>query len=141
MTMSIETNLGIEHLGFFSERLLHGMATRKLPAKKLAPRVGCSYEFVRRMVRSESLPSPGLMMRMCSVFLWKPKEIEELIRVDRCRRKFGTTFWSVLGINPRMEPVYILFPYLTDDEKQLIVDMLRAYLAAKEANKDGSGQK
>jgi Helix-turn-helix len=129
MSMSIEPNIGLEHLGFFSERLLHSMAALKLSPKKLAALIGCSYEYVRRMTRSESLPSPFLMKRMCSVFQWREKKIERLIRLDHCRRKYGRHFWNVLGIHPRMKVVYILFPYLTPQQRQIFVDIARAQVA------------
>jgi len=132
-TISIITmSFGLGDLGFFSQRLLHSMAGLKLSSKKLAPRLGCSYEYVRRMTRSESLPSPRLLTKMCSVFHWKAREIEKLVRLDDCRRKFGPRFWTVQGINPRMEVVYILFPYLTPDQRQMFVNTLRAYLVARD---------
>jgi hypothetical protein len=121
----------VEGLGFFSEKLMDGMAKSRLSQKMTAVRLGCSYEYVRKMVRGESLPAPMLLTRMCSIFHWNLKEVQRLLRLDDCRRKFGPSFWTVQGINPRMEPVYILFPYLTPGERQLMVDMMRAYLAAR----------
>lgn len=136
MTMSI-TFLDSGNLGFFSQRLLFSMSALKLTPKELAPRIGCSYEFVRRMLRSESLPSPLLLRRMSSVFRWNVRKIEELIRLDECRKKFGPTFWSVMGKDPRMEPVYILFPYLTAGERQMMVNFLRCI--AEATTKDSGG--
>lgn len=129
MLMSIQTDIGLEHLGFFSERLMHSMAALKLSPKKLAPLIGCSCEYVRRMTRSESLPSPILMKKMCSVFHWREKKIEELIGLDQGRRKYGKHFWEFLGIHPRMEAVYILFPYLRPKQRQMFVDTWRAQVA------------
>jgi len=131
MTMSIEQLVRLGQLGFFSEKLLHSMAGLELSPKKLAPRLGCSYEYVRKMTRSESLPSPELLTKLCSVFEWDIRSTQELVHFDECRRKYGSIFWSVLGKDPWMEPVYILFPYLTLGERQLVVDMLRAFVAAK----------
>lgn len=116
MPKSIDGCSGLERLGFFSERLTHSMAALKLTAKKLAPLLGCSYEFVRRMIRCESLLSISLLDKMWPVFHWKKREIEKLIMADQCRRKYGSCFCKVLEIDPRMEPVYIPFPYLTPSE-------------------------
>jgi len=73
---------------------------------------------------------------MCSLFQWKLQKIEELVRLDKCRKKFGSAFWSAIGKDPRMEPVYILFPYLTKGEQQMIVNLLRliAEAGTKESN-------
>jgi hypothetical protein len=118
-------------LGFFSERLLQSMALQKITSRQLAPRIGCSYEFVRRMTRGESLPSAKLLGKICSLFRWSRTEANELVRVDECRRKFGTVFWTSIGKNPRMEPVYILFPYFTDGEQNVIIAALRADLEVR----------
>lgn len=125
-----------DKLGFFSQRLLFSMSALNLTPKELAPRIGCSYEFVRRMLHCESLPSPQLLRRINSVFQWNTRKIEELIRLDECRKKFGAAFWSVIGKDPRMEPVYILFPYLTAGERQMMVSFLRFIV---EANTKKSG--
>jgi len=126
----------MERLGFFSERLLHSMAALKLTPKRVAPRAGCSYEFVRRMTRGESLPSRELLTRLSVLFRWNVREIEGLVRADECRRKYGAAFWSVVGIDPKLEPIYILFPYLTPGERQMAVDLLRSYVGRQPRSKE-----
>ena len=66
------------------------------------------------------------------MFGWQVRTIERLVRLDEARRKWGPSFWTVLGKNPRCEPLYILWPYLTLGEQRLAVTFLRAYLAARE---------
>src|SRR5258707_90658 len=118
----------MERLGFFSEKLMDGMAKSGLSRKMTAVRIGCSYEYVRKMSRSESLPSSELLVKLCSIFGWQVRTIEKLIRLDESRRKFGPTFWTVLGRNPRCEALYILWPYLDSGEQQLLVRLMRAYV-------------
>jgi len=131
ISMSIFLGDGSERLGFFSERLLHGMAKLKISCKKLAPKLGCSYEYVRRMALSESFPSPKLLSKMCAVFCWNRGELQQLVMLDQCRKKFGPTFWLALGKNPRMEPVYILFPYFTPAEQDLFISLLRSFAESR----------
>ncbi len=121
----------MERLGFFSEKLMDGMARSGLSQKMTAVRLGCSYEYVRRMIRCESLPSPILLDRLCSVFQWDRRKIEKLVFLDRCRRRYGPTFWTVLGRNPRFEPLYILWPYLTTSEQQMVVHLMRSCILEK----------
>src|SRR6266481_3838433 len=99
MTISIATQTSMEQLGFFSEKLKDSMAKLELSPKAAAVTLGCSYEFVRKMIRSESLPSPELLAKLCSVFGWQVRRIEQLIRLDEARRKWGPAIWAVLGGN------------------------------------------
>jgi hypothetical protein len=41
-----------------------------------------------------------------SLFRWDATKIEKLVLLDRCRRQYGPTLWSVLGKSPRYEPPY-----------------------------------
>lgn len=121
----------MEKLGFFSERLLDSMSKSRLSQKTTAVRLGCSYEYVRKMIRGESLPAPTLLKRLCSLFRWDATKIEKLVLLDRCRRQYGPTFWIVLGKNPRYEPLYILWPYLTTTEQQMVVHLMRSCILEK----------
>jgi hypothetical protein len=125
----------METLGFFSEKLMDGMAKSGLSQKMTAVRLGCSYEYVRKMIRNESLPSPSLLNKLCSIFHWDTKKIEKLVLLDKCRRQYGPTFWTVLGKNPRYEPFYILWPYLTPGEKQMVIHLLRGWRARQKGGK------
>jgi transcriptional regulator with XRE-family HTH domain len=121
----------MERLGFFSEKLMDGMAQSGWSQKTTAVRLGCSYEYVRKMVRGDSLPAPTLLKRLCSLFRWDATKIEKLVLLDRCRKQYGPTFWTVLGKNPRYEPLYILWPYLTPAEQQMVVHLMRTWIAQK----------
>jgi hypothetical protein len=123
--------VSMEKLGFFSEKLMDAMAKSGWSQKMTAVRLGCSYEYVRKMIRGESLPSSTLLKRLCSLFRWDATRIEKLVLLDRCRRQYGPTFWTVLGRNPRCEPLYILWPYLTTSEQQMVVHLMRSWILEK----------
>jgi hypothetical protein len=101
----------MERLGFFSEKLMDGMAKSGSPQKTTAVRPGCSYEYVRKMIRGESLPAPTLLKRLCRCSGGTQRKLKgwcSLVFLDRCRRQYRPTFWIVLGNNPRYEPLICL---------------------------------
>jgi hypothetical protein len=79
----------MERLGFFSEKLMNGMAKSGWSQKTTAVRPGCSYEYVRKMIRGESLPAPTLLKKALSLFRSDATKIEKLVLLDRCRRHMG----------------------------------------------------
>jgi hypothetical protein len=83
------------------------------------------------MIRGESLPSPSLLNKLCSLFHWNTTKIEKLVRLDKCRREYGPTFWTLIGKNPRHEPLYMLWPYLTPDEQKMVIQLMRARMSQK----------
>lgn len=121
----------MERLGFFSEKLKDSMARFNMSEKSTAARLGCSYEHVRKMVRGECLPSEELLRKLCSIFEWEITAIEKLRRLDEARRKFGPSFWAILGKDPRMESFYILWPYLSREEREMVTISISAFIEAK----------
>lgn len=122
----------MEKLGFFSEWLADNMARKGLTSRKLAPKVGCSYEYVRKLVRSENLPSSDLLSRLCAFFERDEQESRKLVAVDRARKQLGPSYWVALGCNPKCEPIYILWPYLTRPEQEYFLKWLRFLGSTKE---------
>jgi hypothetical protein len=120
-----------EPVGFFSEHLAQNMARQGVTAKVLAIQVGCSYECVRKMVKTECLPSAGLLKRMAAAFNWNHKEARRLVAIDKGRRKFGRQFWITSGMNPDYEPIYILWYFLNEEEREYFADCLRCLVARK----------
>jgi hypothetical protein len=125
-----------EQLGFFSEHLVQSMTRQGISAKALAIELECSYEFVRRMIKTECLPSPLLLKRMCALFRWNRKETRKLILIDKARKKFGRNYWIWLGKNPDHERFYILWHFLSPAEQQYFSEWLRYLVARKQRNQD-----
>jgi transcriptional regulator with XRE-family HTH domain len=119
-------------LGFFSELLIDSMARQGITAKVLAERAGCSYEHVRKLTRSEVLPSPILLRNLRDIFGWGGKRVTRFVRWDQGRKKFGDSFWVLSGRNPKYEEFYIIWAFLTREEKQLTEDYLRFLIARKQ---------
>ena len=129
----------MERLGFFSEKLKDGIDRFNLSQKSTAARLGCSYEHVRKMVRGECLPSEELLRKVCSVFKWEITAIKKLRRLDEARKKFGPTFWTILGKDPRIEPLYIFWPYLSREERRIVIISMKACIEARK-NKQSGGK-
>jgi len=116
--------------GFFSMYLCEEMARQGVTAKSLATKVGCSYEHIRKITGAEVLGSPSLIKKLCEALRLSEKHAQKLVRLDQARRLGGKHFWEFLGKDPRGEPLYIMWPYLTDQQKDLLVVTVK-YLAAK----------
>lgn len=114
------------------------MARHNLTAKALAPRVKCSYENIRRMLDGQSLPSLRLLRRLCKTFGWTEKKLRRFVMMDQARRKFGDTLWIMQGRNPRWEPLYILWEFLTPEERDFFADYLRFLLDRKQRKQEES---
>jgi len=124
----------MEDFGFFSEQLAISMATKRITAKALAPKVGCSYEHVRRMQLGKGLPSLPLLRRLCGVFGWSERKLHKFVILDRARREFGKNFWEVQGMDSRGDGVYILWVFLTNEEREYWIEWLR-FVAARHQEK------
>jgi transcriptional regulator with XRE-family HTH domain len=125
----------MEKFGFFSEKLADGMARRGLTEKALARELGCCYAHVLNMASGESLPSVHLLQRMCVVLKWREKKLRRFVLMDRMRKEFGDTFWILSGKNPKFESLYILWEFLTTQEKDYFAGCLRLLVARKQASK------
>ncbi len=126
----------MEKFGFFSEQLADGMSRQRFTAKGLAKRLGCSYEHVRRLSRSEALPSLQLLRQLCHVFQWNEEELSRLLDGDRGWKRFGDSYWLVLGKNPKCAPLYIMWSYLSDDERDYFLECLRYFVARKSSTRE-----
>jgi len=124
----------MEQFGFFSEQLAISMAQEGITSKALAARVGCSYEHVRRMLLGTGLPSLPLLRRLCGVLGWSERKVHKFVVLDRERREFGDAFWRVQGMDPRGDGVYILWAFLTKEERQYFTEWFR-FIAARRQEK------
>jgi hypothetical protein len=125
-------------LGFFSEQLADSMARKNLTGKALAPRVMCSYEYIRKMLNGQSVPAIPLLRRLCAEFGWSEREVCRFVMIDQARKRFGDTFWIVLGKTPQLEPLYILWEYLTPEEREFFVELLRLIVNRQQKSRKGS---
>jgi hypothetical protein len=133
MTISghdIRVTMTTPGLGFFSMYLYDAMARQGVTARSLATKVGCSYQHIRNLTGAETLCSPSLIKKLCEALHLREGRAQKLIRLDQARKLGGKHFWESAGKDPRGEPFYIMWPYLTDQEREIIVASMR-FLADK----------
>ena len=119
-----------EQMGFFSTKLADAMDKRSVSARRLAAEVDCCYEHVRKLLRAEALPSPRLARELCRVFKWKQGDVRGLVLLDHLRKRHGEVFWRAQGKDPKVEPFYIIDPYLTDEQHSFLMETARRCVTA-----------
>jgi len=56
--------------------------------------------------------------------------LRKFVMFDRGRRDFGETFWREQGLDPRGDGVYVLWTFLTKEERDYWTEWLR-FVAAR----------
>jgi transcriptional regulator with XRE-family HTH domain len=128
----------MKNLGFFSEQLAQGMARQGLTEKVLASELGCSYAHVRKMSCGEVLPSLPLLQRLCALLDFPERKLSRFVLIDRMRNHFGDSFWIAVGRDPKFESLYILWEFLTTEEKDYFTGCARLLVARKETAQKAS---
>jgi ParB-like chromosome segregation protein Spo0J len=106
--------ISMERLGFFAEKLMDGMAKFGWSQKTTAVRLGCSYEYVRKMIRGESLPAPTLLKKLCLLFRWVWADLLDCSRQESALRA----------------ALYTL-ALLTTSEQKMVVHLMRTCIVEK----------
>ncbi len=118
--------------GFFAFELCFRMEKRGLTVRDVAAEVGCTPEQIRKVARGEAVPSDILAKVLYRTVGIDPKVGARKIQIDRLRRRFGPILWEAFDKIPEMEPLYIRLPYLTQEQRD---DLLERMEAQVEANK------
>jgi len=120
-----------ERLGFFSARLSQRLNELGLSTAQAAIGADLTYEQVRKLLLGHCLPSDSSLERLCAVLAVGQRDMEQRVARDRTIFKFGEAAWSYWGINPKAGPLYILFPLLTKDQREIMRLQLIAFVEAK----------
>ena len=102
------------------------MRQRALSVNALAGRLGCTYEQVRKIRRGQALPSEPMLRLLCRVLGMDLKRAKKMVVADKLLNKFGRTVWQVAGKNPDYEPFYVLWPFLTRQERRCLLAQMEA---------------
>jgi len=120
-----------ERIGFFNMRLVQRMNELGVSAVQLAQSVRVTYEQVRKLIMGRCLPSDSTLERLCTSLDLNERDMKERVARDKVIFKFGDAAWEHLGINPRMVPIYILFPLMTKEQRYMMTLQFRAFVEAK----------
>lgn len=104
--------------GRFSLALKSRMDELDLSIRDVALNTGATYEHIRRLVRGMVTPSKYLLKEICDFLHMDLKEAQELVAADQLMRKYGTLPEKLAGKTEDLQPLEILWPYLTEEQKQ-----------------------
>jgi transcriptional regulator with XRE-family HTH domain len=89
-----------------------------------------SYEQVRRVTKGLSNPSKSLLKEIANVLDLDEHELERLHVIDQARKRYGKMLAVICQKNPELEPVELVWPFLSVDQKKSIVTTAEAYAQA-----------
>jgi hypothetical protein len=78
------------------------------------------------LVRGETHPSVWLLHQLCRVLRIKYAEARRLVALDQGRAKYGPEFWTLFGWKPKNDEFYVLWYFLTDEERQSFLVQVQA---------------
>lgn len=115
----------------FSQTMRQKMEAKNLDVGKLAERLGCSFEHVRKLYNSEAFPSRLLRDKIADVLDVDRAEFEKQANADRWRDRYGPT------VAEAQHPIYAVWNELTQDQQTSLLCMARC-LAKQKKRKSSS---
>jgi transcriptional regulator with XRE-family HTH domain len=109
------------------ELLTKRMAELKVSKRELAETVGTTYEYVRRMVNGDAVPSRLMVRPLAEALKINKEELDRIATADRIRIKFGTIPLELAGKNPELEPLERVWNYLSQDHKADLIAQAQAW--------------
>jgi transcriptional regulator with XRE-family HTH domain len=113
--------------------LSDAMARAGLSIKELAERCDVSYEYIRRLVRGEGLPSKHMLRVIAAEVGADRKEVERLLVADSIRRDYGKVPLEISGKNPDAELFERHISELTPDQREALEAMLMMFVKQNRA--------
>ena len=119
----------------FGEMLQNVMADRNLTIRQLAERVGCTYEYARKLVRGLSLPAKYMLNTLERVLEFDMAEAQRLITADKIKKEHGAIPIELAGKNPELEPFERDWQRLTKQQKETLMSQFLAFIAQNKRNR------
>ena len=110
-----------------AEVLTARMQELKLSIAELAEKVGTSYEYVRKIVKGDTVPSEFMVRELSEALKINRAELELLTVADRIRVKFGTIPLELAGKNPELEPLERVWNHLSQEHKADLIAQAQAW--------------
>jgi len=121
--MALKLNLPLRT----GEVLTRRMVELKVSKRTLAHAVGASYEYVRRVVGGQSVPSKSMVHDLATALKIREDELQRIVTADRIRLKFGTIPLELAGKNPELEPLEMVWSHLSQDHKADLIAQAQAW--------------
>lgn len=108
------------------EFLIAQMEEKGLSTRDVAEKLEVTYEHMRRLVRGEGLPSPGVLRDISKLFGKPYTELNQITTGDKARKRYGTAILQLTGRDPTMEPLERLWPKLGTEQRTVVVDLAKS---------------
>ena len=117
----------------FAQTMRQKMEAKNLDIGKLAERLGCSFEHVRKLYNSEAFPSSSLRDKIADVLGIDGTKLEEQVNADRWRSKYK----KIPTVAEGQHPIYAVWNELTQDQQTSVLCLARC-LAKQRKRKNPS---
>lgn len=95
--------------------------------RDLADRVGLTYEFIRKLVRGQNLPTRPILISMASILEVDFSSLEEWVKEDQCAAQFGRETAALL-FDPEKKALIRGLSCLAECEKIRVLGLLKELL-------------
>src|SRR6185369_15634541 len=97
--------------GFFALRIELEMRSRGITIWDAATHLNCGYEMVRKILSREAIPTEELAQEFAVLLELDPADLLLRVERDRIFRQNGGATWELIGISPRLGPLYVYWEY------------------------------
>ena len=112
----------------FGTKLQEALDKKSMQIRDASDLIGSTYEYMRKMVRGQALPSKYMLRTLCDKLGMDFDEAERLVAADHMQKKHGGIPMELAGISPELEPFQRGWVKLTKDQKNHLLTTLRTFL-------------
>lgn len=123
-----------QYAGFLGRKIEHAMLKKGMRVIDLSDAIGTTYETARKLVRGQTLAKNELIRVLSRVLGLGIREMQIAVRRDRAHAISPRLFWSLQGMNPELEFLYMEWEYMSSADKNRITEM--ALLLAEKDRKN-----
>jgi len=103
-----------------------------LGIRDVAAQVDISYEFARRLVKGEALPSKWVLLVLSEKLNLDKSELEQAAVADRIQAKFGDAALKLAGKDPEIQPFINILQQLDEGRRKTAMLLLRGLLSEQQ---------
>jgi hypothetical protein len=115
--------------GHFAAALDAQINKRRMSVRKLAEKTDSTYEHMRKLARGLALPSRKLINSIAVALSWDADEATQFVVADKIQKNYGAVPIKISGqINVTLKPFVNLIPQLTDEQRKMFLEQMRAII-------------
>lgn len=128
----------MEVQGRFGHMLAAAMEANEVPPNKLAQKVQCTYEHVRKFLTNKALPSDIRLTAITKVLGLNYDEAHKIVTEERMKKKYGEDGLSMIGKTSRLAELEASgLEKLTKPQFKMLLDTVKGFSTAN--RKTGTG--